>query len=877
MPSNVLSVILICAAVSVSAQWDASNPRNLTIGVLDNSLNYTKTWLQWVPTFQDYFNTYAAKLNATFRIQMEVHNFDNLTAAAASGYLDMTFTNTGHSATLGVLYGFKPVVSLENMRLGYPQTLFGGVVVTRNDSDVETFADCFEKGTVAAVSRDGFGGYVMQKREALRQGIDFTDEKIFFTNSPQLALSLTNNGTYVCGFGRTDILEDMTKKTPQLTNYLKVVNRKKGAQYAFFPFACSTELYPEWMVMVRSDPNRITPTETELIRGILMAIRTSDPAAILGQYSRWFPPLSTDSILEALYDTGRLQRPVPAPYKPLWEIIIPVTVVGIILVLVIFRTVSRWSQVRFAPKESDECHLALVTVKNLPALWEAYPSSLPAVLASQETMVKHLTRQHGCYFVRKIGDCSLIAGRDATALATLSADLHTQLHNMKFSETLKPDKVMRRYRQGECDARSSLSASRKLGASKIHSAVESTSQSSERPLQNQPLFALSIGLHKGPVHIDYNAEQHVYDYSGPGVDGTATAVDSAGGNYTLATPEFAAALLRGATSDSFTVAEKPGSTLSFILSTALPQYSVEAFVEKKDEEEQESAAAALDAAKHGLSNRRVTILALRLRFPSSSVVDSSISAFNNVDSILQAALADSKGTVIAEADGLFVIAFNALAPVAGQVKRALSCALEVANGVAGLGPEYRVSAGVASGSCLCGTMASSANKAAPRPLVFGSAVQRAMALECLCCGFPDVPLLVGGELREEINALALFQIVTLVAGPNGRVPILAPMSMREGDDGEWMYVLEDGDRANQFREINEAFDTLLKEGSSEKLEALVSRERDQPSGTATSELDSLRSAYDRLARTLPLIVNEPSMFTQPWTLAGSSERRLWVR
>jgi hypothetical protein len=302
--STLISVLLWTAMpllCHVEAQLN-SPPRNLTIGVLDNSLNYTKTWLQWAPTFQSYFNAYAAKLNLSFRIQMEVYSFDNLTAATSSGYLDMTFTNTGHSATLGVLYGLQPVVSLENMRLGYPQTLFGGIVVTRNDTDIQTIADCFEQGNVTAVSADSFGGYITQKREAVRQGIHVIDDHVYFTNAHEISLGLANSGNFTCGFARTDKFEETTKKTPWLTNYLRVVGRRQGSQYAFFPFACSTDLYPEWMVMARSDPNRISPTEIELIRGILMAIRTSDPAATVGGYSRWFPPLNMQSILEALYD-----------------------------------------------------------------------------------------------------------------------------------------------------------------------------------------------------------------------------------------------------------------------------------------------------------------------------------------------------------------------------------------------------------------------------------------------------------------------------------------------------------------------------------------------------------------------------------------------
>ena len=104
----------------------AGGSSNIKIGVLDNKANLTATFLQWQPTFENYLNSKLSALHINFSVSVVPLAFDNLTTAVKHGDVDLAFTNTGHCVTFQQVYGWNPLVGLENKRPGAAQDHFGG-------------------------------------------------------------------------------------------------------------------------------------------------------------------------------------------------------------------------------------------------------------------------------------------------------------------------------------------------------------------------------------------------------------------------------------------------------------------------------------------------------------------------------------------------------------------------------------------------------------------------------------------------------------------------------------------------------------------------------------------------------------------------------
>lgn len=217
-------------------------------------------------------------------IVVPVVNINDLIVAVSRDEFDFVLANPSMAMELEVRAGITPLVTLINKRQGKPYTKFGSVIFTRADrTDINTIKDLKKKSFIA-VSPKGFGGWLVARREILKQGVnpekDFT--RLAFSNGIQEdAVTAVQSKSFDAGVVRTDMLERLEQEGKIRLSDFKIINPQTTKD---FPFAHSTPLYPEWPF------SKLKKTSTQLAQKVALALLTmpkSHHAAKTGQYVGW--------------------------------------------------------------------------------------------------------------------------------------------------------------------------------------------------------------------------------------------------------------------------------------------------------------------------------------------------------------------------------------------------------------------------------------------------------------------------------------------------------------------------------------------------------------------------------------------------------------
>jgi|MudIll2142460700_1097286.scaffolds.fasta_scaffold02149_4 diguanylate cyclase (GGDEF)-like protein len=231
-----------------------------------------------------------------------------LPPAVAEGRVDFVITNPGSYAGLEANYGATRMLTLRNLRQGYPHTRFGAVIFTRADrTDIDTLADLRGKSFMG-VNRDAFGGFQMAWREFRLAGIepDRDFARVAFSGLPQdNIVYAVRDGKIDAGTVRTDTLERMAEEGRIVLRDFKIINQQ---QVAGFPFLLSTHLYPEWAFA------RLSHVDEQLAQQVVVALLQLTPdsrAARASQSAGWTVPLDYTPVHE-LFRELRL-----GPYRDL--------------------------------------------------------------------------------------------------------------------------------------------------------------------------------------------------------------------------------------------------------------------------------------------------------------------------------------------------------------------------------------------------------------------------------------------------------------------------------------------------------------------------------------------------------------------------------
>ena len=266
-----------------------------------------KTKQKWQPTID-----YLSQQILNYKFQLIPLKFDNIEELISHKQVDFVLLNPGMYVELEWLYGARRIATLQNLRLGKPYTQFGAVIFSRKDrTDIQKLTDLKGKKFMA-VSQIAFGGWQMACKTLEQAGIRPSRhfKELKFGGSHDAVVYAVRDGTVDAGTVRTDTLESMAQEGKIKLDDFAILNPQthNGDN---FPFALSTQLYPEWPFAVMP---HISSELAEKVAISLIEMPTNTPAAIAGQYQGWTIPAN----YQPVHDTLRHLR--VRPYKNWGEI-----------------------------------------------------------------------------------------------------------------------------------------------------------------------------------------------------------------------------------------------------------------------------------------------------------------------------------------------------------------------------------------------------------------------------------------------------------------------------------------------------------------------------------------------------------------------------
>ncbi|MEM6613935.1 MAG: PhnD/SsuA/transferrin family substrate-binding protein, partial [Cyanobacteria bacterium P01_C01_bin.72] len=247
---------------------------------------------QWQPTI-DYLSQNIPNHN----FKLEPLKFTDLEESIVTEQVDFVLLNPGMYVELEWVYGVRRIATLQNLRLGKPYTQFGAVILRHQDRrDLQELKDLKGKKFMA-VSPLAFGGWQMACETLEKAGVRASNFKeIKFGGSHDAVVYAVRDGLVDAGTVRTDTLERMAQEGKiQLDDF--VILNPQTQHGESFPFALSTQLYPEW-------PFAMMPhTDSKLAERVAISLIDMPPdlpAAIAGKYHGWTIPANYQPVHDTL-------------------------------------------------------------------------------------------------------------------------------------------------------------------------------------------------------------------------------------------------------------------------------------------------------------------------------------------------------------------------------------------------------------------------------------------------------------------------------------------------------------------------------------------------------------------------------------------------
>ncbi|MDK3155782.1 PhnD/SsuA/transferrin family substrate-binding protein [Kamptonema cortianum] len=257
-------------------------------------------------TWQATANYLSSELNE-YDFRIIPLNFTEIGVAVEQNLLEFIITSPGLYVEFEALYGINRLATLKHLHMGKSYTLFGGVIFCSSQrKDIHTLADLRGKKFIA-VAEHSFGGWRAAWREFVNIGIDpYRDfQCLQFGNTHDAVVYAVLHGHADAGTISTKVLEQMALEEKIDLNHFQVINQQTN-ECDRFPFALSTQLYPEWPFAVTQK------TDSELAEKVaiaLLKLPKNHLAAIAAQSEGWTIPLSYQSVHEC-FQTLRVH-----PYK----------------------------------------------------------------------------------------------------------------------------------------------------------------------------------------------------------------------------------------------------------------------------------------------------------------------------------------------------------------------------------------------------------------------------------------------------------------------------------------------------------------------------------------------------------------------------------
>lgn len=287
-----------------------------------------KSMRQWKQT-ADYL---SEKIPEHKFIMVPLVGLTELMEEAKQNRFDFVLTNPSSFVEMELRLGASSILTLRNKRQGKPYTKFGSVIFTRKDNnDINEIKDLKNK-KIIAVSKPAFGGWRVAVRELLNEGFDVykkAKQVSFSGGIQQDVVSIVRLGNADVGVVRTDMLERMAAAGLIKLDEFKIINKKstKG-----FPFAHSTQLYPEWPFVKMRDTSSVLSKKVALA---LLTISSQHPAAVTGKYIGWTVPEDYQPVHSLMKDlkVGAYQHYYENPFEHFLEEYLVQLIVSIFIMI----------------------------------------------------------------------------------------------------------------------------------------------------------------------------------------------------------------------------------------------------------------------------------------------------------------------------------------------------------------------------------------------------------------------------------------------------------------------------------------------------------------------------------------------------------------
>ena len=212
--------------------------------------------------------------------------------AAQQGQVELVLSHSPHTVQLEEKLGATVMATL-NKKDG-PR--FGGVIIARKDSGIETAEDLRGKNVMSLKFRAAAGAYIFQTYHLMSKGID--PHKDFGNlregkKQDDLVLAV-NNGLIDAAFVRTGLLEAMHKEGKIAIEDFQIVDQQTSSD---FSLARTTALYPEWCLTALP---AMDPETANRFKNAAINLAPEHNAARSAGIKGFVEPVSLDEIKQAL-------------------------------------------------------------------------------------------------------------------------------------------------------------------------------------------------------------------------------------------------------------------------------------------------------------------------------------------------------------------------------------------------------------------------------------------------------------------------------------------------------------------------------------------------------------------------------------------------
>ena len=234
----------------------------------------------------------------------------------------------------------------------------------------------------------------------------------------------------------------------------------------------------------------------------------------------WNATAATSYVFATVFATGRIDyRALPTGFQPLSVGVIAGIAAGSLVGLVVFISFVVWSRSgtrdnTYAPKDSSVPLTVIFTdIQSSTALWANAPDVMGPALEVHHALIRELIKKFKCYEVKTVGDCFMIACKEAGTAVALSVELQHVFFNYNWNDNGEIDKAYHDFER-----------------------EKATETKTEPPTADLPpdVYRLSwngirvrIGIHTGLGDIKHDAITKGYDYYGP-VSNIAARTESSG-------------------------------------------------------------------------------------------------------------------------------------------------------------------------------------------------------------------------------------------------------------------------------------------------------------------------------------------------------------